>query len=103
MAATGAAMLTVSLISLLVGVALGQRFKVMVLMPAGAMGLALAIGTGIAHGQSAWSIVLTAATAATCMQIGYLAGIGVRHLQEVASSRRSPPLPSPTPARHAAR
>jgi hypothetical protein len=97
-------MIALSMISLLVGAALGQRFKVMVLMPAIAIVLVLAVGTGVAHAQTAWSIVLMAVAAATCLQIGYLIGIFIRHVLVAALSRRSSPLTSPeTTARHAAR
>jgi len=40
-------MITLSIISLLVGAALGQRFKVMVLMPVIAMVLVLVVATGV--------------------------------------------------------
>ena len=97
-------MITFSTISLLVGAALGQRFKVMVLMPAIAIVLGLSIAIGVTHAQSDWSIVLTAAIAATCLQIGYFVGVGIRHVLETALSRRSSPLASPaTPAGHTAR
>ena len=95
-------MITLSMISFLVGVALGQRFKVLVLMPAFAIVLVFAVGT--AQAQTAWSIVLMAAITATCLQIGYLIGIFVRQVLVSALSRRSSPLTSSeTPARHAAR
>jgi NADH:ubiquinone oxidoreductase subunit 6 (subunit J) len=97
-------MITISMISFLAGAALGQRFKVMVLMPAIAIVLVLAVGTGVAHAQTAWSTVLMAATAATCLQIGYLIGIFTHYVLVAVLSRRSSPLTSPeTPARHAAR
>jgi len=96
-------MITLSMISLLVGAGLGQRFKVMILMPAIAIVLVLAVATGIAQGQTAWSIVLIAATTATCLQIGYFVGIGIRHVLEAAISRSSSsPSSVKTPVRHAA-
>jgi hypothetical protein len=94
-----------SMVSLLVGAVLGQRFKVMVLIPAIAIVLVLAAGTGVTHAHTAWSIVLMATTAATSMQIGYLIGIGIRHVLAAALSSRSSPLTSPTAsmsARHPA-
>lgn len=89
-------MMILSMISLLVGAALGQRFKVMVLMPATAIVLVLAAVAGITQGQTAWSIVLMAAAAATSMQMGYLIGIGTRHVLAAVRSSRSSPLTSPT-------
>jgi hypothetical protein len=85
-----------SVISLLIGAVLGQRFKVLVLMPATAIVLVLAVATGVTQAQTAWSIVLTATAAATSMQIGYLIGIGIRHVLAAVWSSRSSPLTSPT-------
>lgn len=98
-------MIALSMISLFVGVALGQHFKIKVLIPACAILVMLAVGTGFTHVRSAWYIVLIVATAATSLQIGYFISIGVlRHLLEAARSRKTAPLTSPpTPARHAAR
>ena len=98
-------MITLSLIGLFVGAALGQRFKIRVLIPALAILVIVAAGTGFMHARSGWYVVLIVATTATCLQIGYFFGIGVlRHLLATALSRRSAPLTSsPTPARHAAR
>jgi hypothetical protein len=98
-------MIVLSTISLLVGALLGQRFKVMVLMPATAIVLVIAVGTGVTHAYTAWSIILMAVAAATSMQIGYLIGIGVHHVLAAALSSRSPSLVSrtaSTPVRHPA-
>jgi hypothetical protein len=66
------------MISFLVGALLGQRFQVMVLVPAIAIAFVLAIGTGVRPAHTGWAIVLIS-TAAT-MQIGYFAGLVIRHL-----------------------
>jgi len=93
------------MISLLVGAALGQRFKVMVLMPVIAIVLVLVVATGVSLGQTTWVIVLMAAAAATCLQIGYFVGIAIHHVVSTAAlSHSSSPLASPkATARHAAR
>jgi len=92
-------MTTLTIVSFLMGVTLGQRFKVMVLMPAMLLVPGIWIVTGIAHAQSAWAIAFMVATAAACLQIGYIVGIGLRHIL----STRSSSLPSPaTAAKHAA-
>jgi hypothetical protein len=97
-------MITLSMISFLFGAALGQRFNVVVLIPAMAIVLALSVGAGVTHAQPAWWIVLMAATDVICLQFGYFAGIGIRHYLVAASSRGSSPLtPAETSARHAAR
>jgi hypothetical protein len=79
-------LITLSMISLVVGAALGQRFKVLVLLPAIAIVLILPVASGVTHTQTAWSIVLMVATAATSMQIGYFVRIGIG--TNAASSRR---------------
>ena len=97
-------MLILSMVSLLVGAVLGQRFTIIVLIPATAVVLALAVGTGITHAHTAWSLVLMIAAATTSMQIGYFVGIGIRHALPADASSRSSPLPAATtPARHAVR
>jgi membrane protein DedA with SNARE-associated domain len=73
-------MITLSLVSLLIGAALGQYYRVLALIPATAVLLVLAIGTGVAQAQTAWSIVLMVAAAATSVQIGYLVGLTVHHV-----------------------
>ena len=97
-------MMTLSMISFLVGAVLGQRFKIVVLIPAFAIVLVFVIGTGVVLTQAAWWIVLMAAAAVTCLQIGYFVGIGVHHVLAAALSRRPSPLtPTTTSARPAAR
>jgi hypothetical protein len=90
-----------AMVSLLVGAVLGQHFKVMILIPAIVIGLVVAVVTGITNANAAWSIVLMAVASATSMQIGYLVGIGIRHLLAVAPSSRSSSLPlTPHRCRH---
>jgi membrane protein DedA with SNARE-associated domain len=90
-------MLVLAVVSLLVGAALGQRFTVMILVPGTVVVLALSIAAGVTHANTAWSIALTTAIAATSMQIGYLIGIGVYRFRTARSglSTRSPTLASP--------
>ena len=92
-------MLVLSTVSFLVGAALAQRYTIMVLLPAVATVLTLAVGIGVTNAYTFWSIVVTAATAATSMQIGYLIGMSIHGLLAAASSR---PAPSTT-GRHPAR
>jgi hypothetical protein len=81
--------MTFAMISLLVGMVLGQRFKVLVLLPTIAIAVLFAIGVGIAQADTAWWIFLTAAATATSLQIGYLAGCGIRYTLVVARASRS--------------
>jgi hypothetical protein len=79
-------MISFSMISFLFGAALGQRFKVLVLVPAMAIVIMIALGAGVMQAQSAWWIVLMAVSASTCLQFGYFAGIGVRQFLAAAPS-----------------
>ena len=87
-------MISFSMISFLFGAALGQRFKVLVLVPAMAIVITIALGAGVIQAQGAWWIVLMAVSASTCLQFGYFAGIGVRQFLEAAPSTGAPRLRS---------
>jgi hypothetical protein len=68
-----------ALISILAGITLGQRFKVFVLVPVMALIIVLAIIIGISNTERQ-TIVADAAVAILGLQIGYMLGIGLRHL-----------------------
>ena len=68
------------LIYLLIGALLAQRFKVLVLVPAIALGALVAVSLGRHYGASAWQIVGAAVVDIVCLQLGYLAGAGANHL-----------------------
>ena len=95
-------MISFSMISFLFGAALGQRFKVLILVPAMAIVIMIALWAGGTQAQSAWWIVLMAVSASACLQFGYFAGIGVRQFLAAASRGSSPVAPAETPAGHAA-
>jgi multisubunit Na+/H+ antiporter MnhG subunit len=67
-------------ISFLVGAALGQRFKVFVLLPATSLVLICTIAAGIARAPDVWSIAVAAVCVTIALQIGYLIGTGIRYL-----------------------
>jgi hypothetical protein len=77
-------MIFMALIGLLIGVVLGQRFKVLVLVPGIGLSLVFAIAAGVADADGGWTIVLMVTTAIASLQIGYLAGIGIRHFGTTA-------------------
>ena len=93
------AMLMLSLICLLFGAVLGQRFKVQILMPA--MALTIAAAAGLAHASTFWQILGAVFVATTDLQIGYLAGVGIRHLMAVTRTRRINPGSHATSPRQA--
>jgi hypothetical protein len=77
-----------SIFIFLVGMALGQRFTVFVLAPAILFVVAIAVGVGIARGQTAGTITLVIIAVVSCLQIGYLLGLGIRQWSEAGRARR---------------
>jgi hypothetical protein len=89
------------LICLLVGAALGQRFKVLVLIPT--MVPVLLAAAVFARAGTVWQILGAALVATACLEFGYFAGVSIRYL--IAAGRVSwiraksgVALPSPQPA-----
>jgi hypothetical protein len=81
-------MLVSALISLSIGIVLARRFKVLILAPAFMLTLVLAIGTGLARTDAAWSIGSTALVVIVGLQIGYLLGSGMRHVMVLVRANR---------------
>jgi hypothetical protein len=65
-------------ISVLAGIALGLRYKVVILVPAITFVMIFAITVGVARGDHFWSIALAIALVGTAAQLGYLVGIAIR-------------------------
>jgi hypothetical protein len=72
-------MIWLSIVSLLVGALLAQRFRIIVLMPATLTVLVIAIGAGVAQANSAWLIVGMIAAASVSIQAGYFVGMLIQH------------------------
>jgi hypothetical protein len=64
-----------SIIGVVAGIALGRRFKVLVLVPAIALAVMCALTVGLARGESFGSIVLAIVIVCLAIQLGYLLGI----------------------------
>ena|SRR5579862_5430474 len=97
-------MISTSIISLLFGATLAQRFKVVALVPAMAIVMVLAAVAEGLPAQGLWWFLKIAAAAAVCLQGGYFAGIVARHLLAAESPKASSRLPSAeTSTQHAAR
>ena len=79
-------MLTYALLSLLVGMLLGQRFKVLALVPAVAI-ILLATGVAAIAGPDHWSPGPIAVAAVATLQIGYVLGCSIHRL--IAAARTS--------------
>ena len=81
-------MLTPAIISFLVGLALAQRFKVLVLIPAILLTLVFAVVAGLSGAAAGWASALTAVIVITGLQIGYLIGIAIRQVMLLARAHR---------------
>jgi hypothetical protein len=84
--------------------ALGQRFKVLVLLPAIALAIVVAVGSGIAFSEAPTTLGLTAVGTIVGLQIGYLLGLGIRHRLIVvrAGKGRAASFANSAPARRPA-
>ena len=74
-------LLTISLtitLCFLAGIALGLRYKVLILVPAVTLVMIFAMIIGVARADHFWSIVLAMVVLGTAVQFGYLAGIAIR-------------------------
>lgn len=76
------------MISLLIGMVVGKRFKVLVLVPGIGLALIVTIMAGIARGDAFWPIVLMSAAVIASLQIGYLAGTGICQFAGAARASR---------------
>jgi hypothetical protein len=71
-------MVTLAIAAIIIGALLGQRFKVLVLVPAIAVGSATTFGVGMAHDDSLCSVLLAMVLAISALQMGYLGGVVIR-------------------------
>ncbi len=83
-------MIPLAFSALLLGSALGMRFKVLVLIPALAVAFAAIAAIGLVDGNSIATIAIATVVAAFCLQVGYLAGAIV--LGGAASQAKKPSL-----------
>jgi hypothetical protein len=83
-------MLLVTVISLMLGMTLSQRFKVFVLLPAILLTLLIALVTASALAMPLeWIVAKATGCAVIGLQIGYLFGLGIRHLAMPVHANRS--------------
>lgn len=68
-----------TILALLTGMVLGMRFKVLILVPAIACVLPIALGVGIVRDHAFGPATLIAVAAVASLQIGYLVGVGIRY------------------------
>jgi hypothetical protein len=71
-----------AIIGILVGIALGLRYKILILMAAVMLAIVFVIIVGIARADSVWSIALTTVGVVIAVQLSYLAGVAIRGVIE---------------------
>jgi hypothetical protein len=76
--------------TLLIGAALGMRFKVLILVPAFGLLLVVTLAAARAHGSAAPAFFVTAALAFAGLQIGYLCGALMRFYLRANAGGRLP-------------
>jgi hypothetical protein len=77
--------------AVLIGALLGQRFKVLILVPAIVVGLATVLGFGMAQNGNLWSTLTVMALTITALQLGYLGGAVIRFVVAGARVGRDSP------------
>jgi hypothetical protein len=93
-------MIWLSIVSLLVGALLAQRFRIIVLMPATLTVLVVAIGAGVAQASSGWFIVGMFVAASVSVQAGYFVGMAIQHGLDALWASRSSAFSHTTSARN---
>jgi hypothetical protein len=78
-------MLPLAVLSFMMGIVLGMRYKVFVLLPASFCLLPIALFVGLYGYRTPGLVILTGAATLASLQIGYLASIAVHYL--LAESR----------------
>jgi hypothetical protein len=81
-------MTILAIAAIIAGALLGQRFKVFVLIPVTAIGLATAFCIGMAHDNSLRSILLAMVLAISALQLGYLGGVVIRFFGAGVQARK---------------
>jgi hypothetical protein len=67
-----------AVIGIVAGIALGLRYRVVILVPAVSLVVTFAVIVGIARHDHFWSIILAMGIVGTAVQLGYLVGIAIR-------------------------
>ena len=96
-------MIWLSAASLIAGVLLAQRFKIMVMAPATFVVVVLATAVRMVQPNGFWSMVFIIAIASVGIQIGYFLGMLARYGLTMILARRASGLAAPTAQRGAGR
>jgi hypothetical protein len=82
-------MLAATIISLILGFVLGQRFKVLVIAPIIALMLLTAASASFSRPEGNWTFAGIAGLSIVALQIGYLLGITIRQFAAALLASRS--------------
>ena len=88
-------MVMIALSSSLIGAVLGTRFKVLILFPTIAVGIALVAAIAALLGSALSTAIIAAVTLGVCLQVGYLGGL-VTRICLTAARRPLPPRSLPS-------
>jgi hypothetical protein len=91
-------MLTPALVSLLIGLVLAQRFKVLSLIPVIVLTLVFAFAADLSGAKAAWTSALTAAITIASLQVGYVLGMALRQAILLTRAHRLRPVSRPLPS-----
>ena len=88
-------MLILSLIGILVGMVLGIRCKVFVLVPVICVALAIAVIDGIARGDGLWRLAFALIVIAISVQLGYFLGLVTQSVMGAVRGTNNRPVSLP--------
>jgi hypothetical protein len=89
-------MMILILIGVLVGAVLGLRFKVFVLAPVICIALVIVAVDGVARGDELWRLAVSMIVIATAVQLGYILGIVIQFVMDLARSTHHSTVSLPT-------
>lgn len=83
-------MLILAMAALLLGAVLGLRFRVLILLPAAVVAIAITVAADSIEHSSLWTIVVDVVSALASLQMGYLAGAIAGGLSRAAKRSATP-------------
>lgn len=82
-------MMLMIILSTVIGGVLGIRFKILALVPAFLIAIALSAATTFARNGNVWSALIAIALTVTGLQVGFLVGIATQHVIAAARALHS--------------
>lgn len=91
-------MLLFGIVALIAGMALAQRFPVLILVPVIFVTLIITVGSGVIIADQPWTISVATVIAAVTLQLGYVLGATIKEPAAMRRTERSNGLSLPNPA-----